>query len=232
MENPLTEELKLKKHSVEVSYNAPATAGTKINFTVFPGGDQCLKIHQDLQSKYKDTIDKDSFNKMLKEFGENQTADDMEWGYFELRLKMNGDSSELAKKLQDHKDGLNSLDERLKITIPKIASNGDYLEIGVCYPCPKEILKSINYEKLSPIVDQIKGVDQRINLNVELGTSCKDVLEGGESLIAEANKGFKVQFNLDVLENFKKICYDVIKNPEATGPLTKIAAAIAPFVLL
>lgn len=56
MENPLTEDLKLKKHSVEVSYNVPTTVGTKLCLGIYPGGDECLKIHQDMSNKYKDTI--------------------------------------------------------------------------------------------------------------------------------------------------------------------------------
>ena len=71
-----------------------------------------------------------------------------------------------------------------------------------------------------------------MHLDLELGTSCNDILNGDQSLVSEANKGFKVQFNLDVIENFKKIVYDVIKDPDASGPLGKFAALIAPFVLL
>lgn len=168
----------------------------------------------------------------MKDFGEKQRFETTKWGYLELKLKMNGDSYELASKLQEHKNGLNGLGEMFQMAQPKIATNGEYLEIGICFPCPDDVLNKLNYDKLAPIVDQIKGVDQRVYLDLELGTSCQDILEGGDSLIAEANKGFKLQFNLDVLENFKKICYDVIKNPEAAGPLGSIAAAIAPFVLL
>ena len=45
MSNPLTEELKLKKHSVEVAFNDPESAGTKFCFSLYPGGDKCHKIH-------------------------------------------------------------------------------------------------------------------------------------------------------------------------------------------
>ena len=39
IDNPLSSDLKLKKHSVEVSFNAPETAGTKVCLSVYPGGD-------------------------------------------------------------------------------------------------------------------------------------------------------------------------------------------------
>lgn len=45
MSNPLTEELKLKKHSVEVAFNPPENAGTKFCFSLYPGGDKCHQIH-------------------------------------------------------------------------------------------------------------------------------------------------------------------------------------------
>jgi hypothetical protein len=45
MSNPLTEELKLKKHSIEVAFNAPENFGTKLYFSLYPGGDKCHKIH-------------------------------------------------------------------------------------------------------------------------------------------------------------------------------------------
>ena len=57
-------------------------------------------------------------------------------------------------------------------------------------------------------------------------------MEGEESLIGEANKGFNAKFNLDVLSNFKAIVYEVIKNPDIQAALGKFAAALAPFVLM
>ena len=45
MSNPLTEELKMKKHKIEVGFNAPETVGTKFCFGLYPGGDKCYKIH-------------------------------------------------------------------------------------------------------------------------------------------------------------------------------------------
>ena len=232
MSNPLTEELKLKKHSIEVAFNAPESAGTKFCFSLYPGGDKCHSIHQDLKSKYNTTVDKEEMDKMLKEFGDKETFDTMQWGYMELRLKMKGDSSELAKRLLEHKEGINSLHPFGKIALPKATSNGEYLEIGTMFPCPAELLKNIEYDKLSAIVDQIKGVDQRVHVDLELGTSCKDIIKGDGSLIAEAVKGFNLKFNLDVVENFKKVIYEVIKNPDQAGPLGPIAAFIAPLVLM
>lgn len=184
MKNPLTEELKLKQHSVEVAFNAPETAGTKICFSLYPGGDQCYKIHSDLKSKYKDTLDKAHIDKMMKKFSDEDSFESMVWGYAELRFKMKGDSSELAKKLQEHKDAINDLDEMFKMSNPKVSSNGEYLEIGLSYPCPNYFLKKFKYEKLIPIVDQIKGVDQKIQFDIELGTSCKDIISGDDSLVS------------------------------------------------
>lgn len=45
MSNPLTEELTMKKHSIEVTFNAPENTGTKFCFSLYPGGDKCHKIH-------------------------------------------------------------------------------------------------------------------------------------------------------------------------------------------
>ena len=39
IENPLSGDLKLKQHSVEVAYNAPDKAGTKVCLSLYPGGD-------------------------------------------------------------------------------------------------------------------------------------------------------------------------------------------------
>jgi hypothetical protein len=185
-----------------------------------------------LKAKYNETVDKEKMDAMLKDFGDKETYDSMMWGYMELRIKMKGDCSELAKKLQEHKDGANSLHPFGEIAIPKIAVNGEYLEIGIKFPLVEAWLKIIEYEKLSPIIDQIKGVDQRVHIDLELGTSCKDIIKGDGSLIAEANKGVNLKFNLDVVENFKKIVYDVIKDPELRGPLGMFAGFFAPLVLM
>lgn len=77
----------------------------------------------------------------------------MDYGYVELRLKMTGDSASLAEELMKHKEGIHEINPMLKVCIPKIQVNGEYLEIGLSFPCFNEILKNINYEKLSPIVD-------------------------------------------------------------------------------
>ena len=58
------------------------------------------------------------------------------------------------------------------------------------------------------------------------------MMKGEDSLIAEANKGFKAKFNLDILSNFKAIVYEVIKNPDLQDALGKFAAALAPLVLM
>ena len=39
IDSPLSSDLKLKKHHIEVSFNAPEKAGTKICANVYPGGD-------------------------------------------------------------------------------------------------------------------------------------------------------------------------------------------------
>ena len=89
----------------------------------------------------------------MKEFDVKEKYEDMEFGYVELRLKMNGDSAALAAKLQEHYQGIGAIQEMFKMCSPKIQSNGDYLEVGLSFPCLKEILKNINYEKLAPIID-------------------------------------------------------------------------------
>jgi hypothetical protein len=79
-----------------------------------------------------------------------------------------------------------------KCSIPKFTANGDYLEIGFSYPIPPRALKEMNYDKISPIIDQIKGIDQKINFDIEFATSIKDVISKEEALISQLNSGFKV----------------------------------------
>ena len=151
LDSPLNGTLSVKHHSAEITYNSPATAGTKVCANLYPGGDQCYMIHHDLKYEYKDTLKTDDFAAMLKEYGEN--IDEYEFGYLQLRLKMKGDCTELAAKLQTHYEGLGSLFEPAKCFVPKIAPKGEYLEIGIGYPIPKKMLKSIDYNKLTQIVD-------------------------------------------------------------------------------
>lgn len=66
LDSPLSGDLKLKKHQVEVSFNAQEKPGTKICLGIYPGGDSCYKIHADLKSKYADTIDKAEADKIAK----------------------------------------------------------------------------------------------------------------------------------------------------------------------
>jgi hypothetical protein len=83
----------LKKHQLEVSFNAPEKAGTKICFNVYPGGDLCYKIHSNLKHKYADTILKSEIDALLKEEDSEMKVESFEFGYVEIKLKMNGDSS-------------------------------------------------------------------------------------------------------------------------------------------
>jgi hypothetical protein len=104
-----------------------------------------------LKYEYKDTLKTDDFAAMLKGYGEN--IEEYEFGYLQLRLKMKGDCTELAAKLQSHWEGFGELIVPAKCFVPKFAPKGEYLEIGIGYPIPKKVLKTIDYEKLTQIVD-------------------------------------------------------------------------------
>jgi hypothetical protein len=66
IDSSFSSDLKLKKHQIEVSFNAAEKAGTKICLSVYPGGDTCYKIHAGLKHKYFDTIDKAEIDKLVK----------------------------------------------------------------------------------------------------------------------------------------------------------------------
>lgn len=110
--------------------------------------------------------------------------EDIELGFFELRVKMNGDSSELAAKLQSHYQGMNEgYTKMVESIFPKITCNGDYLEIGVAYPYPTNSIKELNFEATKAVFDQIKGCDQKLQLDLQLGASMKDIISKEEPLI-------------------------------------------------
>jgi hypothetical protein len=56
---------------------------------------------------------------------------------------MNGDSSEFAARLQEQYQGLTELIEIAKCSKPKVASNGNYLEIGFSFPI--DTLATVQY---------------------------------------------------------------------------------------
>ena len=111
--------------------------------------------------------------------------EDVELGFFELRVKMNGDSSELAAKLQSHYQALNEqgYEKMIQTVFPKITCNGDYLEIGVAYPYPKNGIKEFNFEATTAVFDKIKECDQKLQLDLQLGASMKDIISKDEPLI-------------------------------------------------
>jgi hypothetical protein len=64
LDSPLSGDLKIKQHSLEVGFNVPSTAATKISCCLYPGGDTCYKIHSDLKAQYKDTLDANLLNEL------------------------------------------------------------------------------------------------------------------------------------------------------------------------
>jgi len=106
------------------------------------------------------------------------------------------------------------------------------LEIGISYPIKPDFLKEFKYEMLSTIIDQIKGVDQKVQLDIEFAASLKDVISKDESLISQLNSGFKFKLNLDVLSNFRKVIFDILKNPDMVEGLVPIAMGFAPLLML
>lgn len=127
---------------------------------------------------------------------------------------MNGDSSDLASKLSAHYQGFSEILPLAKSSIPKFESKGDYLEMGFSFPIPQETLNEFNYQKFSPIVDQIKGVDQRIGCDLEIGASLKDIISGEDPLLSQLNKGLKIKVNIDVVSQFRKVLLEIAKNPD------------------
>lgn len=119
-----------------------------------------------------------------------------------------------------------------KCAIPKFTSNGEYLEIGFSFPITEGIMKHIQYEKVSAIIDQIKGVDQKIHFDLEFATSLKDVISKDEALISQLINGFKFKVNLDVLSNFKKIIFEILKNPDMMEAMGPLAMGLAPVLML
>jgi hypothetical protein len=57
VENALSGKLTLRKNCLTFNYNNPKTCGTKLNFCVFPGGDKCYNMNEQMKVKCKDTID-------------------------------------------------------------------------------------------------------------------------------------------------------------------------------
>jgi hypothetical protein len=86
--------------------------------------------------------------------------------------------------------------------------------MGFSFPITQKTLNKFNYEKFSPIVDQIKGVDQRIHFDVETGASLKDIIFGEDPLLAQKNKGLKIKVNVDVVSQFRKVLLEIAKNPD------------------
>jgi hypothetical protein len=85
---------------------------------------------------------------------------------------------------------------------------------------------------VAAIIDQIKGVDQRIAFEMELGASLKDIISSEEPLLAQVNKGFKLKLAIDVLSNFKKVIFAVLNDPALGESLGTFAYILAPVVLL
>lgn len=81
-------------------------------------------------------------------------------------------------------------------------------------------------------MDQIKGVDQRIHLDMELATSLKDVISSDEALVSQLNNGFKFTFNLDVLKNFRKVIFEILKNPDMSNAMGPFAMGLGPVLML
>ena len=74
---------------------------------------------------------------------------------------------------------------------PKVTANGEFLEIGCSYPIIASFLKEVKYDKISTIIDQIKGVDQKLSVNVDLAASISDIITGEEPLVSHVNSGFR-----------------------------------------
>lgn len=60
----------------------------------------------------------------------------------------------------------------------------------------------------------------------------KDLIGSDEALLEQLNKGLKLKMTLDVVSNFKKIFFEVLKNPEMTSELGPIVMCLSPAVLL
>ena len=81
-------------------------------------------------------------------------------------------------------------------------------------------------------MDQIKGVDQRLDVDIELGTSFKDILAGEDSLLSQANAGFKAKVSLEVLSNFQTLIFSILKDPDLMNALGPFAMAVSPILFL
>lgn len=67
------------------------------------------------------------------------------------------------------------------------------------------------------ILDALKGVEQKINIKVDLGACAEDITEMDIPLLKHANEGFKVQASASFISNVKKAFLDKLKGSGEEG---------------
>lgn len=86
------EDVKMKEHSVEVSFNEPANPGTVVELKISPHGPALKENYARLSEKYKD-------------LHAHITAEDKRiFMYAEVRIKLSKDAGEAAAKFNEHVD--------------------------------------------------------------------------------------------------------------------------------
>ena len=149
-DSPLSGNLKTQDHEIEVSFNAPKDEGLKVSAHVYPGGDTCHAIHEDLKSKYQDgTLDEKLLPQLLEALDSPGTSN-LIYGYVEVSIKtQSGAAAGVKDKLDALYKKVVEFKDKVGVFIPKISATDDTVLIGCSFPIPAGAQKAFKYNKVS-----------------------------------------------------------------------------------
>ena len=249
------DKLKTIKHSLSFSFNKPQKPGSTATVEVHPGGKASTRIYNDLHSKFKNTSKFDM--KAYAERNEDISVNDAFDIYVQVKIKMKkgvdktlGQRIEAGlKEIQDN-DNSDNADLRKQIDVLGVVckTEGEYLCIGKHLLIPHKIItdkadllgseyseKGMDwYFNVVDILQQISEVDQSLKVELDLGTTVKDVLNDKNAPYDEVCKGFSLSTSVELIRNLKKIIIGLIGDQEenCSGSLKKMLLGVSPLVLL
>lgn len=203
----MKEELKYKKSSVSVGFNAPANPQTSVAATLNIGGSDNEKIANALFQRYQDAADTKSEQQEFSGYKKSRDS----YGHVEIKFAVSPGSAE------SHAAAINEkLPEIFKLSIPSdfyfrpkvLALDDSTIAIGVKVHVP------FGRAKLD---EDIKGVlnsaGQHIHFNVELGTSLASIFSSEEPILMSALKGgYRVSQKVCLISNINRVIQELAKS--------------------
>jgi hypothetical protein len=103
-----------------------------------------------------------------------------EYGFIQLTLNLTSDAAPFVAQLDGHLETLLKMAPPFVADAgkPKISAEGNKIHIGFSFPLIPKLQRELKYKHIAPIIDQIKGVDQKLEYDIQIGASVKDVFKG------------------------------------------------------